>query len=132
MDIDAVVVAGVTISSTGNTATDNVASGHERAGFRVRNSFGNALLGNHSQGNPGEGILLNNGDTNTVERNGSDQNGRDGIHVDAASAGNILTANTMFGNDVFDAQDENRAQNTWTRNRCQTDSPPGTICENGA
>jgi hypothetical protein len=37
----------------------------------------------------------------------------------------------MFQNAEHDAHDDNRGANTWTGNHCRTDSPPGTICENG-
>jgi hypothetical protein len=85
--------------------------------------------------NPGDGILLTNGDENTVDRNESNQNGtaasHAGIHADAASSGNILTDNNAFQNVTFDARDDNRPANTWSGNHCRTDSPTGTICENG-
>jgi hypothetical protein len=38
----------------------------------------------------------------------------------------------MFQNITFDARDENRPANTWSGNRCRTDFPAGTICENGS
>jgi parallel beta-helix repeat protein len=135
IDVDSVTVAGVVTPSTGNTVTNNVAHGHARSGIRVRNSSANTVGGNHVKDNPGDGILLTNGDNNAVDRNESDQNGtaatHAGIHVDAASNGNILTDNNAFGNVTFDARDDNRPANTWRGNHCRTDYPAGTICENG-
>jgi parallel beta-helix repeat protein len=133
IDVDSLTVAGVTTPSTGNTITHNVVRGHDRAGIRVRNSASNTVANNETMSNPGDGILLSNGDNNSVERNQSDRNGsaatHAGIHADSASSGNVLTANNMFGNTAFDARDDNRSANTWTDNRCDTDSPPGTICQ---
>jgi parallel beta-helix repeat protein len=126
---------GVLIPSTGAVVRNNLARGHTRSGIRVRNSSGNLVANNQVKDNPGDGILLTNGDNNTIDRNESNQNGtaasHAGIHADAASSGNVLTDNNAFQNVTFDARDENRAANTWIGNHCQTDSPAGTICENG-
>jgi parallel beta-helix repeat protein len=133
IDVDSLTVAGVTTPSTGNTVTNNVASGHTRAGIRIRNSLSNTVENNQLKDNPGDGILLTNGDNNSVDRNGSNQNGTGathaGIHADAASSGNLLTDNHAFQNVTFDARDDNA--NTWSGNHCGTDFPAGTICENG-
>jgi parallel beta-helix repeat protein len=135
IDVDSLTAAGVTTPSTGNTVTNNVSSGHTRSGIRVRNSLANTVANNQVKNNPGDGILLTNGDNNTVDRNESNQNGTGaahaGIHADAASSGNLLTANNAFQNVMFDARDDNRPANTWIGNHCQTDFPAGTICENG-
>jgi parallel beta-helix repeat protein len=121
------------VPSSNNTVMGNVARGHDRSGIRVRNSFTNVVANNHLKDNPGDGILLTNGDNNTVDRNQSNRNGTGanhaGIHADSTSTGNLLTANNMFQNTLFDARDEDA--NVWEGNHCQTDSPPGTICENG-
>jgi parallel beta-helix repeat protein len=94
------------------------------------------VASNQVKDNPGDGILLTNGDNNSIDRNQSDHNGtlstQAGIHVDAASSGNILTANNAFRNTEVDARDDNSAANTWSGNHCGTDLPPGTICENGS
>jgi parallel beta-helix repeat protein len=133
VDVDSLTAAGVTTPSTTNTVANNVAHGHSRAGIRVRNSLSNTVANNQVIGNPGDGILLTNGDNNTVDRNESHQNGTTavhaGIHADAASSGNLLTANNAFQNVTFDARDDDA--NTWSGNHCGTDFPAGTICENG-
>jgi parallel beta-helix repeat protein len=135
IDVDSLTLAGVLAPSTANIVTNNVAREHTRSGIRVRNSLGNVVANNQLKDNPGDGILLTNGDDNTVDRNESDHNGslatQAGIHADAASSGNVLTANNAFQNVAFDARDDNRAANTWSGNHCRTDFPPGTICENG-
>jgi parallel beta-helix repeat protein len=135
VDVDSLTVAGVVVPSTANTVEENLARGHTRSGIRVRNSSANLVASNRVKDNPGDGVLLTNGDNNTVDRNESNQNGTGathaGIHADAASSGNVLTDNNAFQNVTFDARDENRLANTWDGNHCQTDSPPGTICENG-
>jgi parallel beta-helix repeat protein len=135
IDVDSLTAAGVTTPSTGNTVTNNVTREHTRAGIRVRNSLSNTVAKNHVTDNPGDGILLDNGDNNTIDRNESNKNGTTashaGIHADAASSGNTLTANNAFQNVTFDARDDNRPANTWSGNHCGTDFPVGTICENG-
>jgi parallel beta-helix repeat protein len=135
IDVDSMTSAGVTTPSTGNIVTNNITRGHDRSGIRVRNSSTNVVASNQVKDNPGDGILLTNGNNNSIDRNESDHNGtlstQAGIHVDAASSANILTANNAFRNTEVDARDDNRAANTWSGNHCGTDLPPGTICENG-
>jgi parallel beta-helix repeat protein len=82
------------------------------------NTFANVLFG----------ILLETGSGNTIQHNDADDNGQIGIYNLAASIGNTFLDNSMFGNGLVDARDDNRASNTWSGNKCDTDSPPGTIC----
>jgi hypothetical protein len=83
---------------------------------------------NHIERNFRDGISMENGDENHVAGNHSDDNGRDGIWNSVLSAGNLYERNHMFGNGEHDAHDDNRPANTWLRNHCETDFPPGTIC----
>jgi len=73
------------------------------------------------------GILLETGNGNTIQHNDADNNGQTGIY-NMGGIGNTFLENSMFGNPVFDARDDNRGSNTWSGNKCDTDSPPGTIC----
>jgi parallel beta-helix repeat protein len=88
----------------------------------------NVVRQNQIDDNVLDGIWLENADGNAVERNDSDDNGRDGIRNDVLSTGNLYERNHMFGNGEHDAHDDNRPANTWLRNHCDTDFPPGTIC----
>jgi parallel beta-helix repeat protein len=120
-------ITGVT--STGNVVRHNRSTLHSQAGYRIRGgASGNTLSRNHAAQNPGHGIRLLDGDNNTVEQNHADHNGIDGIRSDAASAGNTFARNHMRHNGEHDAHDDNRPANTWLRNHCETDFPPGTIC----
>jgi hypothetical protein len=83
---------------------------------------------NHIDRNSRDGIAMENGDGNHVARNHSEDNGRDGIWNNMLSTGNLYERNHMFGNGEHDAHDDNRLANTWLRNQCETDFPPGTIC----
>jgi parallel beta-helix repeat protein len=97
-------------------------------------AFANALdnsviAGNRLSDNVVDGLNLqarNSG--NRIEKNRADGNGRDGIRSQGAS-GNVFEANHMRNNTEHDAHDDNRAANTWTGNKCQTDFPSGTICD---
>jgi parallel beta-helix repeat protein len=73
------------------------------------------------------GILLETGSGNTIQHNDADDNGQTGIY-NMGGIGNTFLDNSMFGNGVVDARDDNRGSNTWSGNKCDTDSPPGTIC----
>ena len=88
----------------------------------------NVVRYNHMGDNVRDGVSLENADGNTIEHNDSDGNGRDGIRNDALSAGNVFERNHMRDNGQHDAHDDNRPANTWVRNHCETDLPPGTIC----
>jgi parallel beta-helix repeat protein len=123
---------GVAIPSTGNTVRRNVARGHDRAGFRILNSFGNTLEQNIAQSNPGDGVKLSNGDSNTVAGNTSVHNGNDGIDADASSVGNTISSNIAIGNAIHDCHDDSGAPppapgpaNSWTSNLGRTQNRPG-------
>lgn len=122
--------------STGAVVRDNVARGHSRAGYRIRNSIGNLVADNNATMNPGDGIQLTNGDGNVVESNRSDNNGVDGLHADAASAGNTIRDNTMIQNTEFDCRDDSvgagtaGTANVWTDDKGRTENRPG-LCEHG-
>lgn len=74
------------------------------------------------------GIRLQAGNNNNrVIGNIASKNGANGIHAEGAT-GNTFEKNQMFLNVQFDARDDNRPSNTWTNNKCDLDSPPGTIC----
>jgi parallel beta-helix repeat protein len=83
---------------------------------------------NDTSANAQYGILLETGSGNTIDHNTANENGVDGILNYLVSVGNFFVTNTMFGNGTFDAKDDNRPSNTWRGNKCNTDSPPGTIC----
>lgn len=89
--------------------------------------------------NCGNGIFVGrrtSGTGNRFEHNHARRNFRDGIlsfgdSPADAPAGNFYLHNHMRHNIEFDARDDNRAGNVWEDNHCETDFPPGTICENG-
>ena len=75
-----------------------------------------------------DGIVLRlNNNGNDLQGNLAERNGEYGIYAQGA-IGNLLEANRMFGNAVYDARDDNRAANAWSANQCLTDFPVGTIC----
>ncbi len=83
---------------------------------------------NTGTGNGRDGIVLFAGNSgNTIRDNTTDRNGRYGVYA-AGAAGNTFHGNTAFDNVTADARDDARATNTWTANRCRTDTPTGTIC----
>jgi Right handed beta helix region len=99
---------GILVSTDGlrdSYLLDNVLTDHGRDGVRI--------------------FLGSNG--NAIRNNASDRNGRYGIFAQGATA-NLFEANSMLGNGVFDARDDNRAANTWIANQCVNDFPAGTIC----
>jgi parallel beta-helix repeat protein len=116
-----------------NFLEQNFAQGDQRGvGIRMlatTAATGNTVRFNHVGANQSDGIALENADDNVISNNSSDDNGRDGIRSDAAASGNLFERNHMFGNVEHDAHDDNRAANTWVRNHCATDFPPGTICD---
>jgi parallel beta-helix repeat protein len=115
-----------------NFLQENFAQGDQRGvGIRMlatTAATANTVRFNHVAANQSDGIALENADANMISWNSSDDNGRDGIRSDAASSGNLFERNRMFGNLEHDAHDDNRSANTWARNHCETDFPPGTIC----
>ncbi len=88
---------------------------------------------NRLERNGSDGVLIQlDAAANIFRHNESDENGRDGIAVNATfggGTGNTFERNRVRGNAEFDARDDMRPANTWIRNHCETDSPPGTICE---
>jgi parallel beta-helix repeat protein len=76
----------------------------------------------------GDGIHLQTGNTgNTLRENVAERNTRYGIWAEGATE-NRFELNTMLGNGILDARDDNRAANAWTGNICVTDFPDGVIC----
>lgn len=103
-------------------------SGPSLGGIVLDHCAGYLVTGNRISRMEGDGVLLTTSDNNSVFLNRSDENGDDGIVVRSGS-GNQLFLNSMHDNAVFDGEDDNRPANTWVHNRCETDNPPGTICE---
>lgn len=122
---------GISLASgnTNKTVQENTVSGSQTDGIRLLSgATANTVSGNTLKKNGQDGIRLNAATTNTLEGNTSTGNTRDGIRLENASSGNTLTSNVMKKNDEHDAHDDNRAANTWIKNKCKTDFPPGTIC----
>jgi len=73
---------------------------------------------------------------NVVRANDSDNNGLVGINAFLGATGNRFEQNSMHGNAVADARDQNpllngMLQNVWTGNDCDKDIPAGMICGAG-
>jgi hypothetical protein len=110
---------------------DNLVTNRATRGIRIllNSTFLNSFIEhNDTVMNGTEGILLETGSGNTISHNDSDNNGTNGIYNQSPSTGNFFLDNNMFGNVLIDARDDNRPSNTWSGNKCDTDSPPGTIC----
>ena len=133
--------SGITVSATNsvppftgaNTGLEidhNVVTGHLR-GIRILDdaALTNSRIDhNDTSANDLFGILIEAGNSgNTIDHNTADDNGDTGIYSMGAT-GNSFLLNSMFGNTILDARDDNRPANTWSGNSCNTDSPPGTIC----
>ena len=89
-----------------------------------RSLFSNNVL----DGNGSHGLNLGVASTeNQVEYNRADSNGEDGVRNSGAD--NTFLRNHMHDNVEHDGHDDDRPANTWIGNKCETDSPPGTICE---
>ncbi|MBX5480571.1 MAG: right-handed parallel beta-helix repeat-containing protein [Myxococcaceae bacterium] len=100
------------------------------AGIHLDGSQNDLVANNRIRRMRGDGVLLSTTSHNVVLLNRSDENGNDGIQLQD-SPENQLLLNAMHDNAVFDAADDNRDDNVWEHNRCDTDSPPGTICTRG-
>jgi parallel beta-helix repeat protein len=118
-----------------NRADGNVGFGIPNgSGIRIMNSLGTTadpiiVRRNSTDRNSENGIAIGMSQNVTVEGNHSYHNALDGIRSGPApTAGNVFVGNQMLHNGEHDAHDENRAANTWLDNHCQTDFPPGTIC----
>jgi parallel beta-helix repeat protein len=128
--------AGIRLQSagTGNVVSHNDASGNGRNGILNATTNTTQIAYNRTNENTGVGAELGHGIRVTsatgvqVRHNRSDDNTGDGIRADATAAGNLFERNHMHGNAEHDAHDDNRPANTWLRNHCETDFPPGTIC----
>ena len=127
-------VPSFTGPNTGLEFTHNVVTGSAR-GIRILPDAGlvnSRISHNDTSANVLFGILIEAPETtgntgNTIDHNRADDNGDTGIYSMGA-AGNSFLFNSMFGNEVLDARDDDRPSNTWSGNSCDTDSPPGTIC----
>lgn len=104
------------------------------------------LLNNTSSGNGRHGIALFSGnDDNTVSHNVANENGASGIFAADGATRNMFEQNSMHqngqnttltgipGTPGKDARDENplvdnKLQNVWLNNDCDTDFPTGLIC----
>ena len=89
---------------------------------------GSLISHNTLTNNALDGINLQTANTdNRIEHNRAEVNGSDGIHAQGAT-GNVFVKNRMSANVEHDAHDDNLPANQWTKNRCQTDFPTGSIC----
>jgi len=84
---------------------------------------------NESSDNVWDGFFLENTTGAKLSHNDANDNGEWGIGLWSDSSNNVMDHNKMSGNGDVDAYDGNRPANTWTHNKCDTDTPPGTICE---
>src|SRR6266511_479446 len=111
-----------------NTVTAQTVDGIVVTADRVQQSL---FLNNVTSDNLRDGIQLRVGTgANVLRGNIADRNGRYGVYAQGAT-GNLFEANSMFGNGIYDARDDNRAENTWVADQCGTDYPAGTICAIG-
>lgn len=126
----------VTNPSTGVVVNGNTVEGYSGNGISVAlnaNTSDLVITENVVRDNGLSGIQI--GLTNTgalVQGNTSDGNASFGIRTISGVAGNTFLANSMYGNGVDAFEGTVRADgtlgNTWTDNRCETDSVSGAIC----
>ncbi|MDQ1519191.1 MAG: hypothetical protein QOI55_264 [Actinomycetota bacterium] len=137
---------GITLDSLTNaTVTSNTVYGNSEVGIAAwgiqASNINSNNVNDHSTADPnGDGIFVggpgyafptSNG--NNVNLNKSSRNTADGIHVDANTAGNTFSSNTMTRDGLFEAHDESTGggsvgtANTWTTDHCSggTSSPTG-------
>lgn len=118
------------LSLVGSFLSHNRTSDNGANGIILPNARDNRIERNHSHRNGQDGIRIGRGSTgNRVERNHTNHNGRDGIRAVATAIMNVFAGNHMRKNGEHDAHDDNRPDNVWVNNHCETDFPPGTICE---
>ena len=123
----------------GATSTDIELIGNEVSGVNIgigigtdpqgRPSVDGALVDSNTVTGNTVGLSVQRGNRSvTVRGNVARDNAQVGIWSRPLAAGHVYEANTMLGNGVADARDDNRMANTWVGNACVTDLPAGTIC----
>jgi len=131
----------VTTPDTNNVIRDNLISGFDNSGIRLRDGAsgnlvaGNRVTDNGSSSDPttGDGISLENADNNIIRDNFVARNVRDGIRVDADSTGNRIQGNRLKDNGRFDAEDLSTGSGTagtanlWVNNTGDTQNRPGLL-----
>ena len=120
-------------------STDVVVVGNEVSGVNIGIGIGSdaqgrpavdrALVESNTLTGNTIGVSVQRGNRNvTVRSNVARDNAQVGIWSRPLAAGHLFEANTMLGNGVADARDDNRTANTWVGNVCVKDEPAGTIC----
>jgi hypothetical protein len=119
---------GFGAANVGLDIEHNFVHGMTSMGISAIDVDGSLFSNNVLTGNGSHGLGLGAGSTgNQVEYNRADGNGEDGIRNSGTD--NTFLRNHMHDNVEHDAHDDDRPANTWIGNKCETDSPPGTICE---
>jgi parallel beta-helix repeat protein len=127
------------LPSGGTMSTDVVLTGNEVSGVNVgigigtdaqaRPAVDTALLESNTLSGNNIGVSLQRANRNvTVRSNVASDNAQVGIWSRPMAAGHLFEDNTMLGNGLADARDDNRTANTWVGSSCVTDVPVGTIC----
>jgi parallel beta-helix repeat protein len=127
------------LPSVGTMSTDVVLTGNEVSGVNVgigigtdaqaRPAVDTALLEWNTLSGNNIGVSLQRANRNvTVRSNVASDNAQVGIWSRPMAAGHLFEDNTMLGNGLADARDDNRTANTWVGSSCVTDVPVGTIC----
>ena len=93
---------------------------------------------NEMTGGTGSGIVVASGNNdNVLVNNRAIDNGRFGIFLAAVPdyptvSGTVAVGNTLLGNKLADARDDNWGENTWVGNRCVTQLPTDADICSGA
>jgi nitrous oxidase accessory protein NosD len=119
-----------------NNTVENFGVG-VRLGFNARTN-GTRVLNNTIENHQGLGIgiLINSTNTKAAVQGNVVNYNAFGIRTTGTAAGNRILGNSMHANTGVDAMEGNFSTsgqgitlgNIWQNNRCDTDSPPGSIC----
>jgi hypothetical protein len=105
-------------------------------GFNAKTT-GTQVLNNVTENNQVAGILVGGTNTRSLVQGNVANHNQFGIRTGSASAtDNRIVGNSMHRNTGIDAFESSfttteqgiTLNNTWQKNQCDTDSPPGTIC----